>query len=282
MGVDYYAVLNIPRNALKWEVKAAYRKLALQLHPCRKQRAYQQHPNPKPNGVFELPLPSIPENVYWEILNEAYDVLIDDLRREIYNMYGEEGLKRGVAAPNGFIPPYCYHKDYMRTYFEFFGSYSPYSDLIDAATKPPPLYKVSEGRGVIHKDPNIEKNIFLSLKDVLYGCTKIIPHKRKEFIDDLRNKRKSREISLSVEIRPGCLPGTKISFSNMGDETITRKPADIIFTTFDEPHEKFKRDKWNLHMNHQISLNEALTSFKMCILTFDDRQLEFYITDIVE
>lgn len=279
MGVDYYGILDIKRDATIWEIKLAYRKLALQLHPLRKQ--YQQHPNPRPENVFDLPLSMLPENLNWELLNEAYDVLSDDLRREVFNQYGEEGLKRGIAAPDGFIPPYCYHHDYMQTYFEFFGSYSPYSDLIDAATNPPPLYKVKQGFGVIHKDPEVKHLLRLTLDEVYFGCKKIFNFKRKEFVDDLKVMTEDRDVSLSVPINAGCFEGTMITFKEAGDKSITRKPADVTFITCDEPHKIFRRDELNLHMDYSITLKQALSGFKMTIVTIDERKLEFNVTDIV-
>lgn len=280
MGVDYYAVLDVPRDATLWEIKLAYRKLALILHPQRKQ--YQQHPNPRPEGVFDLPLPNLKGNSYWEFLNEAYDVLSDDLRREIYNRYGEEGLKRGIAVPNGFIAPYYYHKDHMRTYFEFFGSYSPYADLIDAATNPPPLYTVSAGRGVIHKDPNVVKIIPVTLSEIYKGSFKSYKFTRKEFTDELKNNIEEREINIIIPIAPGCTEGTRIVFHEAGDRSLTRTPGDVIFVTSDISHDKFKRDNENLHMDYSITLKEALTGFTMSIKTLDDRKLDFNVTDIVE
>lgn len=50
------------------------------------------------------------------IISEAYEVLGDPLRRAVFDQYGEEGLKRGVPAPNDYIPAYRYHGDPMRTY----------------------------------------------------------------------------------------------------------------------------------------------------------------------
>lgn len=278
--MDYYAILDVPRDASLWEIKLAYRKLALRLHPHRKQ--YQQHPNPRPEGVFDLPLPHLKENIYWEFLNEAYDVLSDNLRREIYNQYGEEGLKRGVIVPNGYIPPYCYHHDYMRTYFEFFGSYSPYADLIDAATNPPPLYTVKEGRGVIHKDPNTVNIIPVTLEDVYKGGVKSFKYIRKEFTDYLKTNLEQREKTLLIQISPGCLEGSRITFNEAGDQSITRIPGDFIFVTCDIPHQIFRRENTNLHVDYTISLKEALTGFKMSIMTLDDRKLDIFVTDIVE
>jgi DnaJ-class molecular chaperone len=105
---------------------------------------------------------------------------------------------------------------------------------------------------------------------------------RKEFVNDLKYETKLREKSLTLEIRPGCLEGTKIIFENCGDQSITRKPADLIFTTRDVPHEKFTRDKCDLHMTHEITLRQALTGFKITLQTLDDRELNFLVTEVVE
>lgn len=280
MGLDYYAILNVPRTASIFDIKLAYRKLALRLHPQRK--VYPQHPNQRPEGVFDLPLPSLPEQTYWEVLNEAYDVLSNSLRREVYDQYGEECLKRGVAAPHGFVPPYDYHEDPMRTYFEFFGSNSPFCDLIDAATNPPKLYKTKEGVGVKNKDPIIERLISLDLEEVFHGGVKLVKILRHEFVDECKQKTDVKEISLTVPIAPGIIEGTRMVFPEAGDQGPTRIPADIVFVICDKPHKCFRREGWNLHMEKTINLREALTGFKLSIDTIDDRKLEILITDVIK
>lgn len=279
MGVDYYAVLDVPRSASIFDIKLAYRKLALRVHPHRK--SYPQHPNPRPEGTFERPLPSLPEKCYWELLNEAYDVLSNPMRREVFDQYGEEGLKRGVAAPNGFIAPYHYHGKALRTYGDFFGSFSPYADLIDAATNPPPLYNMNEGVGVKHKDPTVERLLYLELEEVFNGGIKLERILRNEFIDDFKTKTAVKEVMITVPIAPGILEGTRLTFAEAADQGPTRIPADIVFIICDKKHSKFRRDKWNLHMDYKINLKEALTGFKMSIRTIDDRKLELLVTDVI-
>lgn len=280
MGLDYYAILNVSRSATIYDVKLSYRKFALRLHPHRKQ--YAQHPNPRPEETFDLPLASLPELTNWEILNEAFDVLSDSLRREVFNQYGEEGLKRGVAAPKGYIEPYCYHGDALRTYFEFFGSYSPYADLIDAATNPPLLYNVNKGIGVKNKDPTIFRLLPLELTEVFHGGFKLVKILRHEFVDDFKTKTEVKEVTISLPVAPGIVEGTRLLFTEVGDQGPTRIPADIEFVVTDKPHKIFRREKWNLHMDYAISLKEALTGFKLSINTIDDRKLEMLSTDVVE
>ncbi len=73
MGKDYYKVLGLPRSATEDEVKRAYRKLALKFHPDK---------NKSPGA----------EEKFKEIA-EAYEVLGDKKKRDVYDKYGEEGLK---------------------------------------------------------------------------------------------------------------------------------------------------------------------------------------------
>lgn len=280
MGFDYYGILDVPRTATIYEIKFSYRKLALRLHPQREN--YPQHPNPRPEGTFDLPLPALPEKTCWELLNEAYDVLSNSLRREVFDQYGEEGLKRGTAAPNGYIAPYCYHGDFMRTYFEFFGSFSPYADLIDAVTNPPRLYSTEQGIGVKNKDPTIERLLHLELEEVFHGGLKLVTIFRHEFVDEFKTQTEKKEVLLTVPIAPGVLEGTQFLFAEAGDQGPTRIPGDLKFFVCDKEHKTFRRDKSNLHMDYKISLKEALTGFSMTIKTIDDRKLEILITDVVE
>ena len=52
----------------------------------------------------------------FSLVAEAYDVLSDPLKRAVYDQYGEEGLKHGVPGPDGYIQPYVYHGEPLRTY----------------------------------------------------------------------------------------------------------------------------------------------------------------------
>lgn len=71
MGKDYYKVLGIQKGASDDEIKKAYRKQALRYHP-------DKNKSPGADDQFKE-------------IAEAYDVLSDGKKREIYDRYGEEG-----------------------------------------------------------------------------------------------------------------------------------------------------------------------------------------------
>ena len=76
MGADYYARLGVPKGTSDPDVlKKAYRKLASRWHP-------DKNPNEKEEATKKF-----------QEISEAYDVLTDEKKRQIYDMYGEEGLK---------------------------------------------------------------------------------------------------------------------------------------------------------------------------------------------
>ena len=91
---DCYEVLGVGRDADEGEVKKAFRKLARELHP--------DVNNHDPDA----------EEKFKEAA-EAYEILSDPERRQVYDRYGHDGLRRGGQSPN----------------FEGFGSIS---DLFEA------------------------------------------------------------------------------------------------------------------------------------------------------
>ncbi|XP_073110394.1 uncharacterized protein [Elaeis guineensis] len=80
---DYYATLNVSRNATLQEIKTAYRNLARKYHPDM---------NKSPGA----------EEKFKEI-SAAYEVLSDDEKRPLYDRYGEAGLQ-GEYGGNGVGP----------------------------------------------------------------------------------------------------------------------------------------------------------------------------------
>ena len=70
---DYYEVLNVARNASEAEVKQAYRRLAMKLHPDR---------NPGDQVAEER----------FKEAKEAYEVLSDSRKRTAYDQFGHAGV----------------------------------------------------------------------------------------------------------------------------------------------------------------------------------------------
>lgn len=79
---DYYDVLEIPRTASADEIKKAYRKKAVKYHPDK---------NP---GNSEA------EKKFKEI-SEAYEILSDDKKRQVYDRYGKDGINGMAGAGHG-------------------------------------------------------------------------------------------------------------------------------------------------------------------------------------
>jgi molecular chaperone DnaJ len=81
MPRDYYEVLGVGPDADEASVKKAFRRLARELHPD-----VNAH-DPEAEEKFKEAA-------------EAYEVLSDPERRQLYDAYGHEGLKTGGYAPN--------------------------------------------------------------------------------------------------------------------------------------------------------------------------------------
>ena len=98
---DYYEVLGVSRDVGNEELKKAYRKLALNFHPDR---------NP---GDKEA------EDKFKEAA-EAYDVLSDTEKRQIYDRFGHEGLEgRGFTGFRGFDDITSNFGDIFEDFFGF-------------------------------------------------------------------------------------------------------------------------------------------------------------------
>ncbi|XP_023643996.1 dnaJ homolog subfamily B member 1 isoform X4 [Capsella rubella] len=76
MGVDYYNVLDVNPSASEDDLKKSYRRLAMKWHPDKNPTSNKKEAEAK-----------------FKQISEAYDVLSDPNKRQIYDQYGEDGLK---------------------------------------------------------------------------------------------------------------------------------------------------------------------------------------------
>ena len=82
---DYYQILGVPRDVDESALKKAYRKLAVKYHPDK---------NPDSQEATES----------FQKVSEAYATLSDPEKRQMYNQYGEEGVRAaeaGADVPTG-------------------------------------------------------------------------------------------------------------------------------------------------------------------------------------
>lgn len=100
---DYYEVLGVERGASADAIKKAYRKLAMKYHPDRNQ------------GDKEA------EEKFKEA-SEAYEVLSDDQKRQMYDQYGHDGMKNAFGGGGfNFDRDFTHGADLNDILNQFFG-----------------------------------------------------------------------------------------------------------------------------------------------------------------
>lgn len=302
MGKDYYKILGVSKEATEDEIKKAYRKLALKYHPDKN----------KAPGAEEK----------FKSLAEAYEVLSDKKKRDIYDQVGEEGLKAGAGGggyTNGFgnqgrQSHYQFHGDPMATFKQFFGSDNMFNftnggvgmgNLFadfdhDMDTGDRGFKRQTNGFG------NMGGNIFANMSNG-NGCTsrklrqdppieRDLPITLEEALHGCTKRMKiTRKITdqygqiqtedkiLTIEVKPGWKSGTKITFQREGDQSPGTVPADVIFVIRDKPHQSFKRDGSDIKYSAKISLKEALTCNSIVkVPTLDGPPASVVIKDIIK
>ncbi|KAJ8549533.1 hypothetical protein K7X08_033240 [Anisodus acutangulus] len=299
MGVDYYNILQVDKNAKDDDLKKAYRKLAMKWHP-------DKNPNNKKEAEAKF-----------KQISEAYEVLSDSQKRAIYDQYGEEGLKGQVPPPDAgagglggatffqtgegpnvfrFNP-----RNANDIFAEFFGFSSPFGGggiggggmggggsgmrgtrFSSSMFGDDIFSSFGEGRPMSsgpRKAPLIERRLPCSLEELYKGTTKKMKISRE--IADASGKTLPVEEILTIDIKPGWKKGTKITFPEKGNEEPNVVPADLVFIIDEKPHSVFTRDGNDLVINQKISLAEALTGYTVHLTTLDGRKLTIPINNVI-
>ncbi|KAI9225138.1 DnaJ domain-containing protein [Blastocladiella britannica] len=292
MGQDYYQLMGIAKSATDDDIRKAYRKLALKYHPDRNQ-------DPAAKKKFQE-------------LSEAYEVLSDSNKREIYDRYGEAGLK-GVPpdaadpggpdgprfASGGGFPPGGAFPGGGGTTFSFSSSGMPgggggagggdfggLGGLGGAGGGMPggifggmpgmagheARHRAATAAAHANGHGNGVDTVTRTLPVSLEELYKGVTKKLKVTRRD--NDGSTTTAVLEINVKPGWKAGTKIKFPDQGDEMPGGQRQAIEFVLEEKPHPSYTRVGNDLHTEVRLSLVEALTGFSKTVKTIDGRTLK--------
>jgi len=156
---DYYEVLGVDKSASEDDIKKAYRKLARQNHP-------DANPSDR-EGSRER----------FKEISEAYDVLSNPKKKELYDQFGHEGVNRQYG-PQGFDI-----NDFFRQHQSEFETDSVFGDIFSSLFES--LFGFGSA-GFTRADPrrrmggDIRIRIPLSLEEIAKGVKKKVQVSRYE------------------------------------------------------------------------------------------------------
>ncbi len=141
---DYYEVLGIDKSASDDAIKKAYRQMAKKYHPDM---------NPGDKSAEEK----------FKEVNEAYAVLSDPEKKQIYDKYGHDGLDPSAGGGQGFGGFGDFGVDLGDIFGSFFGG-----------------GRSSERRNAPRRGDDITFRITITFEEAAFGCKKNIEYKRIE------------------------------------------------------------------------------------------------------
>ncbi|MBQ9688603.1 molecular chaperone DnaJ [bacterium] len=149
--MDYYEILEVSKTATKDEIKSAFRKKARVLHP-------DVNKAPDADEKFKE-------------LGKAYEVLMDDEKRQMYDRYGEDGLKNSGYDSGG----------------PFAGGFGDLGDIFNS------FFGGGFGGFQRQRDPNapqqgedLRVNVELTFEEAVFGTSKEIKIDHLEMCDECK------------------------------------------------------------------------------------------------
>ncbi|MFH1156231.1 MAG: molecular chaperone DnaJ [Pseudomonadota bacterium] len=285
---DYYEILGVARDATKADLKSSYRKLAIKFHPDK---------NPGDKEAEEK----------FKEASEAYEVLSDDRKRQIYDQYGHKGLEgAGFSGSAGFEDIFSSFGDIFEDFFGFGGGrgrggarvqrgadlrYDMNLEFMEAAfgvEKQIHVHKldncdVCSGSGCkpgtnpencAHCNGTgqyVQSQGFFRVKTTCPYCRgkgKSIPHPCPKCVGAGRVEVTK---NVSVKVPAGVDTGSKLRLNGEGESSVASggPPGDLYVYIQVKPHKFFRRDKTDVLCVVDISFVQAALGDEITIPTLD-------------
>lgn len=295
---DFYKVLGIKRNANSKEIKKAYRKKSLELHPDK---------NPE-EGAAEK---------FAEVAR-AYEVLSDDEKRRIYDQRGEDGLKQHEQGGGGGFGG---------------GGHDPFGDIFEHMFNGFGGGRRGGGGHGEQRTPDVRMPLRLTLEQLYKGtiidveylrevlctnweeCTRVdndcqgpgVKVRRQQlapgFVQQVQiqddsciargkswrrncracpSKTETEKIDISVDINPGTRNGEEFVYEGVTDEKPGYIPGNLQFFVVELGDPRFTRDGDNLYTTVEIPLVKALTGFEHTLTHLDGKSFVISVDSVIE
>ena len=215
---DYYEILGVDKKADAKTIKAAYRKLALQYHPDR---------NKAPDAEAKF-----------KEINEAYQVLSDEKKRQMYDQFGHAAFdpSSGMGAGNPFAGGFAGQNPFTWSY----------TNSADAANfdfgDPFEIFEQFFGGGFRQGKRRAHYSLHIDFMEAVNGTEKTLEIEGKKH---------------TVKIPAGANDGTRIRFD------------DFDVTLDVGTHSRFKRDGYDIFVDEAISYPEAVLGTQLIVQTLD-------------
>ena len=285
---DYYRLLGVERNADAQEIKKAYRKAALKYHPDR---------NPDDKEA----------ELKFKEAGEAYEVLSDSKKRQIYDQFGHEGLSgQGYSGPQN-----------SEDIFSAFGSI--FEDFFGFGS--------SSGGSRVRRGADLRYDLKVSFEEAVFGAEKKIEFDRrvschvcagsgakagsapqtcpecngigqvrqtqgffsiattcprcqgegKIIVDPCQNCHGSGQIldrkKLTVKVPAGVDTGLRLRVSGEGEEGTSGGPSgDLYVFLHVEESDRFERDGSDIILRQPIHFTQAALGCSLKVKTLDGEE----------
>lgn len=287
--IEYYNILNLTKSASDDDIKKAYRKLAMKWHPDR---------NPDNKDAADK---------MFKKISQAYDVLSDPKKKEIYDKFGKEGLENMMEGSDGHNP--------MDMFQNLFGGHPmgqrkqhsvepiiipinlTIKELNDGkvmdvtfkrkrifdsngheCNKGTSICKQCRGQGFQMKGRMIGPGMIQQMQVKCSGCEGI------GYTMDPRYKLKTVSVTKEIKIPQGYQNKDTISLEGEGnvDMSESGNNGDIIVVIQEKNNTDFIRVRNNLIFTKQITVFESLVGFEFNLETINNHVIKIIINDITK